>query len=184
MSLPPIIGNAVTLLEAPLAGFNFFVDLDEPAGLPVFQAALLLTMSAAGFTEAKGLSAELEVMPYPEGGVNDHVHQLPVRHSWGRITLRRGVIRDAALWLWYQAGLVGSLGARRDGAITMLDNAGLPAMRWAFRGGLATKWIGPELNAAQGAVAIDAIEIAHEGLELQPLAGAAGAVLGLTGVLG
>ncbi len=184
MSLPAILSNAVTLIESPLSAFNFYVDLDEAPTLAAVQLALMTAMSSGAFVEAKGLSADLEVMAYPEGGVNDYIHQLPVRHSWGRITLRRGVVRDAALWSWYQAGLVGSLGARRNGGITILDDAGLPAMRWAFKGGLASKWIGPELNAGQSAVAIDAIEIAHEGLELQPLAGAVGAVLGLTGVLG
>jgi phage tail-like protein len=107
-------------------------------------------------------------MPYPEGGVNGYVHQLPVRHSWGRITLRRGVIRDLALWVWYRAGLTRSLGARRDGAIVMMDENGGPAIAYAFRGGLAAKWIGPELSGSQSNVAIDALEIAHQGLEAVP----------------
>jgi phage tail-like protein len=184
VSLPPVLADAVTLIESPLSGFNFFIDLDEPTGLPAFQIAMLAVMASGGFTDAKGLSAELEVLAYPEGGVNDYVHQLPVRHSWGRITLRRGLMQDTALWQWYQAGLVGSLGARRNGGITMLDDSGIPAMRWAFKNGLATKWIGPELNAQTGAVAIEALEIAHEGLELQSLASAIGDVVGLTGVSG
>jgi phage tail-like protein len=108
-------------------------------------------------------------MPYPEGGVNDFVHQLPVRHTWGRLTFRRGVVRDMALWLWYRAGLGGSLGARRDGAVILLNDAGKMAMGWSFRGAIATKWIGPELNANQSAVAIDGLEVAHEGLEAVPL---------------
>ena len=46
-------------------------------------------------------------MPYPEGGMNDFVHQLPVRHSYPRITLKRGLIRDPGLWWWYMGGLAG-----------------------------------------------------------------------------
>jgi phage tail-like protein len=42
-------------------------------------------------------------------------------------------------------------------------------MGWSFRGAIATKWIGPELNANQSAVAIDGLEVAHEGLEAVPL---------------
>jgi phage tail-like protein len=65
-----------------------------------------------GFQEASGIGADLEVMPYPEGGMNDFVHQLPVRHSYPRITLKRGLIRDPGLWWWYVGGLASSLGAR------------------------------------------------------------------------
>ena len=115
------------------------------------------------------LGADLEVMPYPEGGRNDYVHQLPVRHSWTRIVLKRGVVQDAGLWFWYLAGLTGSIGARRDGVIVFLTPMGLPAIAWEFRAGLAVKWSGPELNAQQSAVAVESIEIAHEGLTQVPL---------------
>jgi phage tail-like protein len=108
-------------------------------------------------------------MPYAEGGVNDYVHQLPVRHSWTRLSLRRGLVRDAGLWSWYLAGLSQSLGARRDGAILLLTPDGNPAMAWTFRAGLAAKWIGPELNAMQNAVAIEGLEIAHQGIEQVPV---------------
>ena len=121
-------------------------------------------VAAGAFSEVSGLSAELEVTPYPEGGVNDYVHQLPVRHSWGRITLRRGVVRDPGLWTWYEAGLTDALGARRDGVVMLLTESGAPAVAWAFRAGLAAKWTGPELHAGQDAVAIESLEIAHEGL--------------------
>jgi phage tail-like protein len=170
--------SAAAQLEDPLPAFNFFVSLDPAdAHLPPKQAALIPTVALGAFAEVRGLGGELEVMAYAEGGVNDFVHQLPVRHTWGRITLRRGVIRDLALWTWYQAGLNGSLGARRDGCIAVCDEAGNPAVVWSFYRALATKWIGPELNAGQSAVALDGLEIAHEGLEARPIArpGAPGA---------
>ena len=174
------IGSQLLALEDPLPAFSFFVSLDpSDAHLPAAQAALIPVMAIGAFSEVKGLGGELEVMPYAEGGVNDFVHQLPVRHTWGRITLRRGVIRDLALWVWYQAGLNGSLGARRDGCIAVCDEAGLPAVVWSFRRALATKWLGPDLNASQGAAAIDGLEIAHEGLEAWPIV-TPGAVLRAT----
>src|SRR4029077_1879051 len=120
--------------------FNFFVSLDpSDAHLPAKQAALIPVMALGAFAEVKGLGGELEVQPYAEGGVNDFVHQLPVRHTWGRITLRRGVVRDLALWSWYEAGLTQSLGARRDGSIVLMTPAGTRAVAWEFRAGLAAK---------------------------------------------
>ena len=78
--------------------------------------------------------------------------------------MRRGLIRDVGLWSWYIAGLTQSLGARRDGAVILMTPGGTPAMSWIFQAGLAAKWVGPELTAMQGSVAMEALEIAHEGL--------------------
>jgi phage tail-like protein len=152
-------------LTEPLPKYRFIVTLDPgDAYLPPAQALLLPLVAAGAFQEVTGLGAQLEVVNYAEGGRNDSVHQLPLRHSWNRITLKRGVVRDRLLWSWYQTGLADSLGARRDGAVIVLDTSGLPAMAWAFHGGLAAKWSGPDLHAEQNAIAIESLEIAHEGL--------------------
>ncbi|TWT91738.1 phage tail protein [Stieleria varia] len=157
-------------MSDPFTGYRFFVTLDATdVYLPPEQAATVPILTKAGFQEVGGLGGQLEVMAYGEGGVNDCTHQLPVRHSWSRITLKRGVTTDMSMWLWYQAGLYQSLGARRDGAITLLAENGTPAMQWLFRGGLAVKWDGPTFNAAQSAVAIESMEIAHEGILQVPL---------------
>ncbi len=146
--------------------FRFLLTLDPAdAYIPPAQAALLLAFVGGAFQEIKGLGADLEVMAYPEGGTGDFVHQLPVRHSWTRLSLRRGLVREPGLWWWYSTGLTQSLGARRDGAILLLDEGGIPAMTWIFRAGIAVKWVGPELSAMQGAVAIEGLEIAHHGLQ-------------------
>jgi phage tail-like protein len=153
------------MLEPPLPGYSFFVTLDPAdAYLPPAQALLVPLMAAGAFQEVKGLGADLEVMAYPEGGVNDYVHQLPVRHSWTRLSLRRGVVRDMGLFRWYQAGLTQSLGARRDGAVMLVTPGGTPAVAWVFRAGLAVKWSGPELSAIQSSVAVEGLEIAHQGI--------------------
>jgi phage tail-like protein len=158
------------MTELPLPSYRFIVTLDPAdAYLPPAQALLLPLFIGGAFQEAKGLGADLEVMAYAEGGQNDFVHQLPVRHSWNRISLRRGVVREPGLWFWYQAGLNQSLGARRDGAILLLTPLGTPAIAWTFRAGIAVKWTGPELNAMQNAVAIEGLEIAHHGLIQVPL---------------
>ena len=152
-------------LEDPLPAHRFFVTLDPAdAYLPPEQAELIPLVAVGQFTSVTGLGMTLEVLAHPEGGRNDYVHQLPVRHSATKITLSRGIVRDPGLFAWYEAGLTQSLGARRDGSITLLDESGAPAVAWAFRGGLACAWKGPELNAGTGAVAVESLEIVHEGL--------------------
>lgn len=158
------------MIEDPLPGFRFLVTLDPAdAYLPPAQALLVTLVAAGQFRDVTGLGAELEVMGYAEGGRNDYIHQLPVRHAWNRIVLTRGVVRDPGLWFWYLAGLTRSLGARRDGAILLLTPSGIPAIAWTFRAGLAAKWTGPELKATDDAIAVESIEIAHHGLEQVPL---------------
>jgi len=153
------------VIEDPIPSYKFVVTLlPGDAYLPPVQAALLALIAPSEFSEVKGLGADLEVTSYAEGGVNDHVHQLPVRHSWNRISLRRGIVRDVGLWTWYVAGLTQSLGARRDGCVILMTPSGTMAMSWLFHAGLAAKWSGPELNASQNAVAVEGLEIAHEGL--------------------
>jgi len=160
------------VMEDPIPSYKFLVTLlPGDAYLQPAQQALLALFPGGEFQEVKGLGADLEVTAYPEGGVNDHVHQLPVRHSWSRISLKRGVVRDPGLWSWYLAGLTQSLGARRDGTIILMTPAGTPALSWTFQGGIAAKWVGPELNAMQNAVAVESLEIAHQGLIAVPLSG-------------
>ena len=152
-------------IENPIPGFRFLVVLDPgelkiPTGLPDLVPLVVL----AQFQEVKGLGAELEVLPYAEGGRNDYVHQLPVRHTWSRITLKRGLIRDLGLFYWYTAGLTQTLGARRNGAIVLMTPKGTPAIIWSFFDAIATKWVGPELNSMTNALAVESIEIAHQGI--------------------
>jgi phage tail-like protein len=157
-------------VEDPLPAFRFVVSLDpSDAYLPFAQSALITLIAAGQFSEVTGLGADLEVLAHPEGGRNDYVHQLPVRHSYPKIVLSRGMVRDPGLFFWYQAGLTQSIGARRDGAIILLTAGGIPALGWIFRGGLAAGWKGPQLKAGENAVAVESIEIAHEGLLQVPI---------------
>lgn len=153
-------------MNDPLLGYQFVVSLDRAdAYIPSDQAELVPRLAEAGFQEVTGLGAQLEVTTYAEGGLNSHVHNLPLRHTWNRLVLKRGVSSDLGIWDWYHAGLTQSLGARRDGSITLRNANGDDAMEWEFRGGLIVKWEGPSFNASQASVAIETIEIAHNGLE-------------------
>jgi phage tail-like protein len=152
-------------MNYPLPNYRFAVSLDAADAYIPRQPGILPPVVAAGaFSEVSGLTGELEVLAHPEGGRNDYVHQLPVRYTWGRITLKKGIVRDQSLWDWFHAGLMGSLGARRDGAILLHDPDGELAMTWEFRAGLAVKWTGPTLSAREGAIAIESLDIVHEGL--------------------
>lgn len=151
--------------EYPLTTYGFIVTLNPgDAYLPPAQAAQVKMFANGEFQEVRGLGADLEVITYAEGGINDYVHQLPGRHSWSRISLRRGLVRDRGLWEWYQAGLTQSLGARRDGSVILMSPDGQHLVSWEFYAGIAVKWTGPEFNAMQSGLAIEGLEIAHHGV--------------------
>jgi phage tail-like protein len=160
------------LTTYPLPNYRFQVALgpSDPYRPPSVPAGPKVVLVGA-FSDVTGLSGELEVLAHPEGGQNAFVHQLPVRHTWGRLTLKKGVVLDRVLWDWFDKGLTGSLGARRDGSVTLLSPGGEATITWEFRAGLAAKWTGPDLTAREGAVAIETLEVVHQGIR-QVLAGA------------
>jgi phage tail-like protein len=87
--------------------------------------------------------------------------------KYTNIVLKRGWTADDKLWNWRKQVIDGNTKqARTTGAIILLDEARNPALRWNFTAGWPSKWEGPALNAKTSEVAIETLEITHEGLEL------------------
>lgn len=130
--------------------FRFKVELD---GLLV-----------AGFSEVTGIKSETEVMEYAEGGLNTHVHVFPKQTKYPRIVLKRGITQSSELWEWYD-GVAGGQVKRKSGSIILHNHAGKEICRWNFFEAYPVKWNGPDLNASAGSVAVESIEIVHNGLK-------------------
>lgn len=151
----------------PLAGFNFVISLLDSSNLLGTVISLAANYLVAGFSECSGLEASMELMDYREGGQNGFVHRLATRANFANIVLKHGVIFEYDdLWTWHSQWVRGQ-GTRKDGVIVLLDAARNPAKVWKFKRGIPMKWVGPPLNAAQSQVAIESLEIAHEGLVLE-----------------
>lgn len=121
-------------------------------------------ITVAEFSECSGLQLETEVHDYNEGGVNDHVHKFPTRTKQTNIVLKRGIV-DRELWNWYQDLYFNGKVQPRDGTITVFDPAGEKVvMECQFSRAFPCKWHGPELNATQNNVAVEMLELAHQGL--------------------
>ncbi|MDB6001195.1 MAG: phage tail protein, partial [Rhizobacter sp.] len=121
----------------------------------------------AGFREASGLDAANDAVDYREGDDKSlTIRKLPGLKKFSNITLKRGITDDQDLWKWRAMVMDGKIkDARKDGQIILLDDEGKEAAEWTFTAGWPTKWTGPGLNATANEVAIDTIEIAHEGLK-------------------
>ena len=172
-------GAAAALRSDPLLNCNFVVSLlDTSSTLAILGNALKSAVgdvALGGFSECSGLEMSMKIEEYNEGGNNGSALKFPGRVSHGNLTLKKGQGTSSALWDWHY-GFVTGQGKRRDGMVTLLDARQLPNNVWYFRRGLPVKYSGPSMNAAQSQVAIESIEIAHEGLWQVPFVGAASAV--------
>ncbi len=151
----------------PLSTFNFYITLIDSSNLLGTLLTAVVSYAVAGFSECNGLDATIEIMDVREGGVNEYVHKFATRTSYSNLTLKHGVIYlYDDLWTWHYEWVQG-IGKRKDGLVVLLDESRKPAKVWKFKRGIPSKWVGPSLNAAQSNVAIESLEIAHEGLVLE-----------------
>ena len=149
----------------PFPGFNFQVVLiDDSSKLATALTAVSVVMGGS-FSECSGLEGTLQLEEYPEGGENRFVHKFATRMTYANISLRRGITFSEDLWNWH-FDYVNGRGKRRDGMIFLKNELQIPLKMWVWRAGLPVKWSGPTFNATQNAVAIEGLEIAHQGLEL------------------
>lgn len=133
----------------PLRAFTFLVEIDG--------------ITRAGFRECSGLDSIQDVIEYREGNEALTSRKLPGLVHYANITLKRGQTDDVQLWEWRDRASRGKV-ERKNGSIVMLDETGAEKLRWNFINGWPTKWSGPSLNAAGNEVAVESLEIAHEGL--------------------
>ena len=119
----------------------------------------------AFFRECSGLEAETEVLSYEEGGVNDHPHKLPGRTKFPNVSLKRGMTDSKTLWEWYSKVIDGKI-ERKNVSIVLYDQQGSEVKRWSFERAYPTKWVSPGIKSDENAVAIETLEMVHEGMKL------------------
>jgi len=123
-------------------------------------------ITTASFSEVRGLEVSIDVVDYRPGDAKLNTEQkLPGLYKVSDVTLKRGLTRDLSLWNWINGGLSGNI-TRTAVVITLLDQADNAVLAWRLRNAWPRKWCGPVLNAGSSEVAIEELELAHEGLEL------------------
>ena len=133
----------------PFRTYHFLVEIDGVA--------------RAGFRECSGLESTQDAIEYREGGEPLASRKLPGLVRFTNIVLKRGLTDDADLWAWRQSAVDGTV-QRKNGSVIVLDEAGQEKLRWNFRSGWPTRWSGPAFHATSNEVAIETLEIAHEGV--------------------
>lgn len=150
--MPPV------LREDPYPGFNFLVQLGDRFGDPA--------SVVAGFSDVSGLGVEVAYSEYRNGNERSGTPRLlPGLAAYAPIRLQRGIIGDSRMWDWINEISQGRI-ERIDGSIILLDESREEVMRWNFRRAWPSKVTGPSLNATANGVAIETLELSHEGLEV------------------
>ena len=171
----------------PVPQFNFQIfmfDADTEVPLSVAEAApslLGLNFLFGAFSEVEGLVSEIKTEHYNEGGRNHGPHEFSKVGKYQPIVLKRGVTFNTDIWDWYYQVLYNSRAPiRKNGIIILNDRGGgllpegtelniplldtTPVAVWFFSNGLPSKLTGPTLNASGNEIAIESLQITHEGL--------------------
>jgi phage tail-like protein len=177
-------------LVNPVPVFDFTVVLTNATPSSGLTSALAATAGgpSAGmigtFAEVSGLNAEMETEEYREGGRNIGPHKFIKWGKYPNLVFKRGVTPNTDIWDWYYQVLYGDQSVlRKNGIVVLTDRsapgaigaatratpgltglARLPVAVWSFNNGLPEKLQGPSLNAKSNEIAIETLEIVHEGL--------------------
>lgn len=133
----------------PYGKFRYRVEIDD--------------ITAGGFTEVSGFDASIDVIEYREGDMVQTPMKLAGLKKYGNITLKQGVMENKALYEWMATGFEADV-ARKTITITLINIAGEDAASWQVINAWPTKYTAPDFNASSSEIAIDTLEIAHEGM--------------------
>ncbi len=135
----------------PYNKYNFLIEIDG--------------IVQAGFMECTGLESKTEIIRYREGSDPLNTPRiLPGLHTYSNIVLKRGVTDSKELSAWRKTVTDGQI-VRKRGSIILHDDKHQEVARWNFREAWPCRLSGPQFNAVGNDIAIEEIEICHEGIE-------------------
>ncbi|WP_042861002.1 phage tail protein [Dickeya sp. NCPPB 3274] len=150
-------GSAQSSTVWPMPKFHFEVKWDGGAGASM----------VASFQEITGLDIEAQIIEYRAG--NSPVFstiKMPGIIKSGNVTLKKGIfVKDNNFYDWFSKIKMNTI-ARTAVTINLLDESGSPAMTWKLKNAWPTKVSGTDLKSDGNEVAVETIELAHEGLEV------------------
>jgi len=138
--------------EYPIPKFHFSVDWGG---------------TRIGFTEVTGLDVQLDVIEYRAGNSPEyHKIKQPGMVKYSNITLKRGTfVGDNQYYEWLNTVQLNKI-ERRDVTITLLNENHEPVVTWKIKKAWPIKVQSTDLKADGNEVAIETLELAHEGLTI------------------
>lgn len=145
--------SAGTLTD-PFGNYNFLVEIDG--------------IERGAFQEVSGFDSTIDVIEHREGGENTTVRKLPGMTKYSNLVFKWGITDDMTLYTWHLDTVNGKPDFRKNGSIVLVDRQQTEVARWNFIRAWPTKYDGPDLNAEGTDVAIETLELAHEGITRVP----------------
>jgi phage tail-like protein len=137
----------------PFRAYNFAIEID---GVP-----------SGAFSEVSGLTAEGDAVDYREGtDLQRNVRKLVGLRKYTNLMLKRGYTPDSAMWKWYN-NIMNGEPDRRNVTIVLMNEAREPVLRWHAENAWINKIEGPAFKASGNEVAMESVELVHEGLTLE-----------------
>jgi len=156
----------------PFTNFNFLVSLTLPQ--PSAVGAQGNPLCNGEFSECDGLEMTVEPKTVREGGNNTKQIHLVGPVSYGNLTLKRGMTSNQDLWKWFAAAVASPAaqtkqrGLLAGAEIVMADASGAGSVRYRLYDCLPIKLKASPMNAKDGAVAIEEMQIAYSYFTIEP----------------
>lgn len=122
-------------------------------------------IEVAAFSDVSGISSEVELEEYKEGGLNSYAHQFVSNVKYPPIVLKRGLTYDDTLYKWYEDVTHGDI-SRKNGIISMKDYEGKVRWRCEFVKAYPFKWTSSDLNSNSPQLLVESLEIVHQGFTM------------------
>lgn len=135
--------------------------------IPKFHFQVKWDSEVMSFQEVSGLDTETQPIEYRHGDSKEFsTITMPGLKKFGNITMKKGVFKsDNKFWDWYNKIKMNTI-KRIPVTISLLDEQGSPTMVWTLTNAWPTKISGTDLKSDGNEVAIETIEISHEGLAI------------------
>lgn len=143
----------------PFTNFNFSVEINRGGDAR--------PLANAAFAECDGLEMSMEVKTIREGGANGRQIRLNGAASYGNLTLKRGMSDNFDLWDWFRDSIADPR-LRANAEVVMLAPDGHSVRaRFVLSRCVPVKLKAPALNARDGQIAIEELQMAYETLALK-----------------
>lgn len=135
--------------------------------MPKFYFQVKWDANVMSFQEVSGLDIQSEEIKYRHGDSPQFsVIKMPGMKKFGNITMKKGIFKgDNKFWDWLNQIKMNTI-KRVPVTISLLDEAGAPTMVWTLANAWPTKITGTDLKSEGNEVAVESIEIVHEGLTI------------------
>ena len=135
--------------------------------MPKFYFQVKWDSQVMSFQEVSGLDIQSEEIKYRHGDSPEFsVIKMPGMKKVGNITMKKGIFKgDNKFWDWFKQIKMNTI-KRLPVTISLLDEGGKATMVWTLTNAWPTKITGTDLKSEGNEVAIESIEIVHEGITI------------------